>query len=101
AEPLDLDADAFVIPMDRRFGGPGRGGRGFRGQGGPPGGPPPPGPPPPRGSGRPDGRGPQEQPRDPEDERWIVAELNHDVLITQILPALVVRRFPNYENQDY
>ena len=36
--PLDFEAgiDVILIPLDRRFGGPGRG-RGFRGPGGPPG----------------------------------------------------------------
>jgi len=86
--PLDFNADAMLIPLDRRFSGPGRGGRGFRGPGGPTGFPP----------GTPRGGAPL---RDPESERWIVAELNHEVLTTQILPALVVKRFPNYENQDY
>jgi signal transduction histidine kinase len=88
--PLDLDADVDVllIPMARRMGGPMRG-RGFRGPGDPLG--LPPGPP----------RGGPPGPREPEDERWIVAELNHDVLTTQILPALVARRFPDYENQEY
>jgi signal transduction histidine kinase len=91
--PVDLDAgvDVLLIPAERRMGGPMRG-RGFRGPG-PPG--LPPGPPregPPRG-------GPP--PREPGDERWIVAELNHEVITTQILPALVDRRFPDYENQDY
>lgn len=66
-------------------------GRGFRGPGGPPGVPPEP-PRPPR-------EGPP--PRNIEDERWVVAELNHEVLTTQLLPALVERRFPNYESQDY
>ena len=113
---LDLDADALLIPLDRRPGLPRPGPRGSRG----PGGPPPGGTPedggrgfrgprgflapglPPRGG--PDGRGPrpgEPSPREIEDERWIVAELNHEVLLNQILPALVARRFPDYENQNY
>ena len=95
--PLDFDAgvDVILIPLDRRFGGPQRG-RGFREPGGPPG--PPPGQPPGRPADPPRDVPP---PRNIDDERWIVAELNHDVLTMQILPALVVRRFPDYESQDY
>lgn len=96
--PLELDADidVILIPMVRRGPGPMRG-RGFRGPGGPPGLPPP---------GLPPGFQPGElrggpPPRPPEEDRWLVAELNHEVITTQILPALVERRFPNYENQDY
>jgi signal transduction histidine kinase len=84
--PLELepDVDVILIPLDRRGPGPMRG-RGFRGPGGPPGPPP----------------GVEVSRRVPEQDRWLVAELHHEVLTTQILPALVVRRFPNYENQDY
>ena len=80
------DVDAILIPLDRRFPGPGPG-RGFRGPGGPSG-----------SSGA--GRAGQPQ-RNAEDERWIVAELDHEVLVKRILPAIVVRRFPDYENQEY
>jgi signal transduction histidine kinase len=88
--PLEFaaDVDVMLIPLDRRPGGPMRG-RGFRGPGGPPGLPPPE----PSRGGAP--------PREIDNQRWLVAELNHEVITTQILPALVDRRFPNYENQDY
>jgi len=101
-EPLEIERDVLLIRMGRRFPG-GRGGRGQRGggfspeefsrRGGEPGPPPPP---------RIPGDGGQQPQRDPpDDEGWILAELNRDVLTTQILPALVTLRFPDYEGRDY
>ena len=91
--PVALDAEVLVISLDRRFPGPGRG-RPFRGPGGP-------GATPGLPRGGPAGGGRQARDVPTEDDRWIIAELNHEVLTTQILPALASRRFPNYENQDY
>jgi signal transduction histidine kinase len=79
-------------------------GRGFRGPGG---GPPPPG----RGGrggprrGFPEGRvfPPPDAPPplELEEERWLVAELNRDVLASQILPSLAELRFPDYDGQSH
>jgi signal transduction histidine kinase len=111
--PLNLGTDALLIPLDRRPLPP-RQGRGFRGPGGPPpggfgpGGPPPPGPRGGRGGPRrgfPEGRGlpPPGAPPPPEleEERWLVAELNRDVLVTQILPSLAELRFSDYDGQNH
>jgi signal transduction histidine kinase len=101
--PLNLGTDALLIPLDRRPLPP-RQGRGFRG----PGGPPPPGPRGGRGGPRrgfPEGRGfpPPGAPPPPEleEERWLVAELNRNVLVTQILPSLAELRFSDYDGQNH
>jgi len=69
-----IDADLMVLPLNRRYQGP-RGGRG---------------PQPPGGDAGPRG-----------DSSWILAELNHDVIVSQILPRLISLRFPDYEGRDY
>jgi signal transduction histidine kinase len=58
-----------------------------------------------RGSrgGRAGGRGPFEfpAPRGPQREGWLLAELDEDVLVKEVLPDLVTRRFPVIGDQDF
>src|SRR5262245_61942737 len=82
--PPDIDGDLIVLPTNRRFNGP-RGGRGAQGPGG--------------DSTR--GLSAGLQDRDPADSGWMIIELNHDVIVNQVLPRLVSQRFPDYEGRDY
>jgi signal transduction histidine kinase len=82
--PLDIDADLIVLPTNRRFNGP-RGGRGPQGAGGDPA----------------RGLNAGVQDREPADSGWMIIELNHDVVVNQVLPRLVSQRFPDYEGRDY
>ena len=87
-----VGADLIVMPLNRRQ--PvSRGGRASQSVG---------------GSSR--GRGSDPSPfrdgsstpdRDSTDSGWIVLELDHDVIVQQLLPRLVDRRFPDYEGRDY
>jgi len=86
--PRGLEADLFVVPLNRRPLGPG----GLGGRGG--------------------GRGPNEFPRvpreggapaerDPIENAWLVVQIDRQVVVKQLLPRLVARRFPDYEGRDY
>jgi signal transduction histidine kinase len=73
-------ADLIVTPLNRRP--PGRGGRGGEPQQLPRGGP-----------GNPE--------REPNETGWVVLQLDRQVIVNQVLPRLVARRFPDYEGRDY
>ncbi|HET9217525.1 MAG TPA: HAMP domain-containing sensor histidine kinase, partial [Terriglobia bacterium] len=83
--PRGFESDLIVVPLNRRpLGQRGPGGRG--------------GPGPefsaPRGGGA-------LLDREPNDNAWVVVQLDREVIVKQILPRLVARRFPEYEGRDY
>jgi len=80
--PRGMGADLLVMPLNRRSPG-GRGGRG-------------PGEVPqvPRESGT-------TSERDPNENTWLVVQFDRQVIVNQLLPRLVARRFPDYEGRDY
>ena len=83
--PRGVDADLIVIPLNRRL--PGQ--RGPGGRGGP--GNESSAPRNTTGSGD----------RDPNEFGWVVIEFDREVVVKQMLPRLVARRFPDYEDRDY
>jgi signal transduction histidine kinase len=84
---IELPPDVLMIRNSPRFqGNRGRGGRGF--------GPGPFGPP---GTQGPD----TNRPPDEEEEVWLLAVLNHDLLVSEVLPTLTARRFPVAERRNY
>jgi signal transduction histidine kinase len=88
---IELPPDVLLIRNAPRFqGNRGRGGRDFG-----PGGFPPQRPP---GNAAPQNF--DRQP-DPEEEAWLLAELNHELLVSEVLPALIARRFPAAEGRNY
>ena len=89
--PRGFDSDLIVVPLNRRP--PGQ-----RGPGGP-GGPGGRGGPGPEFSAPRGGVGSFD--REPNDSAWVVVQLDREVIVKQILPRLVARRFPEYEGRDY
>src|SRR4030095_4985048 len=81
--PRGIDTDLLVVPLSRRPPGIRAGGRG-----------PAEVPQAPRESG-----GTTE--RDLNENAWLVVQLDRQVIVRQMLPRLVARRFPDYEGRDY
>jgi signal transduction histidine kinase len=80
--PRGMDADLIVMSLNRRGPGVRGGGRG------------PEVPQLPRESA-----GTAE--REPNENAWLVVQLDREIIVRQLLPRLVARRFPDYEGRDY
>ena len=88
--PRGVDADLLVLPLNRRPPGVRGGGRGLGGPGGPGEVPPPPA-----------RENLATTERDTNDNSWLVVQLDRQVVVKQLFPRLVARRFPDDEGRDY